>query len=222
MTSSTTAATSDSTCSCAAAGRLRLPVSVGMISTATDSTSSSETMRGPSAEKRWVPCRSPPTMNASPSISSTFDRIEPTSEASTTVTSPLRSAKMPNSSSGILPRADCTTPVAPEPSLSPRPSTARPTTAASEASARAETTKGSTDPDGTNLVIALAAVSTALTPISHQSALLSLPAMTPARSEGPPPNSTTRTCSQNLAGKVRDVQELGHAPSQDSQLPERD
>ena len=64
--------------------------------------------------------------------------------ASTTVTRPSRNAKMQTNSSGRLPSALWTTPVAPDPSRSATCSTLRPTSAASAASARPATMKVAT------------------------------------------------------------------------------
>ena len=58
-------------------------------------------------------------MNASPSTSTLFARIEPTSAACTTSTSPLFNANRAMNSSGRLPSADWTTPAPPEPSREP-------------------------------------------------------------------------------------------------------
>ena len=74
-----------------------------------------------------MPFLSPPTKNAMPSTSTLFARIEPTSAAWTTVTSPSFSAKSATNSSGRLPSADWTTPAPPEPSREPSCSVAPPT-----------------------------------------------------------------------------------------------
>ncbi len=127
--------------SCPAAGVCSPAVSVGIINAATASKVRLAIIRGACEEKRCVPCRKPPTTNASPNTNKLFPRIEPTMAAWTTPISPARKAKIPTNSSGKLPRADCNTPVAPDPSRPPTCSVAWPTSAARRASAPAATMK---------------------------------------------------------------------------------
>ena len=70
--------------------------------------------------------------------------MDPISAALTTSIRPARSAKMQMNSSGKLPNADWSTPVAPGPNRSPSCSTDRPTSAARMPTAAAETTKANT------------------------------------------------------------------------------
>ena len=72
-------------------------------------------VRTDGAWNRCVPCRNPPTRNASPRTSRVLARIEPISADWTTTTSPAWSAKIEMNSSGRLPSADWRTPVAPGP-----------------------------------------------------------------------------------------------------------
>ena len=104
------------------------------------STASIDTMRARSELNCCVPCLSPPTTNATPSTSTLLARIEPTSAAWTTLTSPSRRAKSAMKSSGRLPRPDWTTLAPPEPSREPSCSVAVPTRRARSASAAAATT----------------------------------------------------------------------------------
>ena len=98
------------------AGRqVQLWASVGSTSAATASISSVAIIRGASPPKRSTPCRQPPARKARPRTRSALLRIEPISEACTTVTRPARSAKMQTKSSGRLPTADWTMPVAAAP-----------------------------------------------------------------------------------------------------------
>ena len=127
--------------SCPAAGVCSPEVSVGIINAATASNVRLAIIRGACAVKCCVPFRRPPTKNASPSTNKLFPRIEPTIADCTTSISPARKAKIPTKSSGKLPSADCNTPVAPDPRRSPTCSVAWPTSAASRASAPADTTK---------------------------------------------------------------------------------
>ncbi len=143
---STTAHAILSTSSCPAAGVCSPLVRVGTINAATASMVSVPIMRGASELKRCTPWRIPPTKKANPSTSRLLPRIEPTSAACTTASSPARSAKMATNSSGRLPMADCSTPVAPGPSRSPNCSVAVLTSAASSANAMPAITRVSTAP----------------------------------------------------------------------------
>src|SRR4051812_14736541 len=111
----------------------------------TDKSMSTTMVRARSEPSCWVPWRRPPTRKARPSTRSRLARIEPTSAARTTSTRPALSEKMQMNSSGRLPRADWSTPVAPGPKRSPSCSTDRPTSEASRHTAPAETTKASTE-----------------------------------------------------------------------------
>ena len=111
-TSSASAQTTESACSCSPAGRCSVWASVGSTIAATASIRRLAIIRGACPPKRSTPWRQPPATKASPRTRSAFDRIEPTSDACTTVTSPAFSAKMQTKSSGRLPTADCTIPVA--------------------------------------------------------------------------------------------------------------
>ena len=120
------AQTTESACSFSLAGRCRLWASVGSTMAATASMRSEAIIRGVRPSKRRTSCRQPPAMKARPRTRSAFERIEPMSEACTRVTSPAWSAKMQTKSSGRLPTADCTMPVAAGPRWSPRWSVASP------------------------------------------------------------------------------------------------
>ncbi len=123
-----------------AAGVCNAAVRVGTASAATASSVSVAIIRGWRESKCCTPWRAPPTTNASPSTSRLLARIEPIRAVCTTVTRPARSAKIATNSSGRLPIADWSTPVAPGPSRSPTCSVASLTMLASSASATADTT----------------------------------------------------------------------------------
>ena len=90
---------------CAAAGAWNAWASDGIAIVAAASTVSIDTLRAREELKLCVPFLSPPTMNATPSTSTLFARIEPTSAAWTTLTSPSCKAKSAMKSSGRLPSA---------------------------------------------------------------------------------------------------------------------
>ena len=163
-TRSITAQATLSAAGCAAAGVCSHAASVGTASAATASIVSVTVIRGASLAKRWVPFLSPPTSSASPSTSSELARIEPTSAACTTCTSPARSAKMQTNSSGRLPSADCSTPVAPGPMRLPSCSVPCPTIIASSDSAAAHATKPTTGPAPANVTPAATAVAPTASP----------------------------------------------------------
>ncbi len=117
---------------------------LGSTSAAVARASSTQVSRARDLANFWVPCFSPPTRNAAPRTSSRLASIEPISADCTTVSSPARNAKNAMNSSGRLPSALCSTPVAPAPNRSPSCSTLRPTSEASSATATAEQTNATT------------------------------------------------------------------------------
>ena len=140
-TSRTTETIIENDTSCSEAGACTSCAIDGIAMAVTDRTISTRMVRTWAEPSFCDPCLSPPTRNANPSTSSRLARMEPISAARTTSTSPALSAKMQMNSSGRLPSADCSTPVAPGPNRSPSCSTARPTSEASTVTARALTTK---------------------------------------------------------------------------------
>src|SRR3954469_6926064 len=130
--------------SCASAGVCSQWVNDGRAQAETDSSIRTTMVRARAEPSCWVPFLSPPTRKARPRTSSRLARIEPTRAARTTSTSPALSEKMQMNSSGRLPSADWSTPVAPGPKRSPSCSTERPTSDARRQTAAAETTKATT------------------------------------------------------------------------------
>ena len=144
ITSSTTATAVDSALTCGAAGLCEYHATLGRTSAAVASARSTHVSRARDFSKVWVPCLIPPTTNAAPRTSSRLASIEPMIANWTTVSRPARSAKNAMNSSGRLPNALWSTPVAPAPNRSPNCSTLRPTSEASRATAMAELTNAST------------------------------------------------------------------------------
>ena len=128
----------------AMAGVWRPCASDGIAMAETESSISTAIVRARSESSRCGPCLRPPTRNASPRTNRRLASTEPISAALTTSTRPARSAKMQMNSSGRLPSADWSTPVAPGPNRSPSCSTLRPTSVASSVTATAETTNAAT------------------------------------------------------------------------------
>src|SRR5665811_2034234 len=118
---------SDNVFSCFEAGVCRKWARDGRTRAATDRTISTMMLRARSESSFWVPCLSPPTTKHNPRTNNKLARIDPMRAALTTSTKPARSANNAMNSSGKLPRADCSTPVAPGPNRSPSCSTERPT-----------------------------------------------------------------------------------------------
>ena len=164
-------ATTASERSCGCAGECTYAATLGSTSAAVASTSRIEIVRARLESNLWVPCRRPPTTNDRPSTSRMLARIEPMMAAWTTAISPACSAKKPMNSSGRLPSALCSTPVAPAPKRSPSWSTLRPTSEANRATATAATTNGSTEPTCRYRVSPASTTATALPPSTTRSDL---------------------------------------------------
>ena len=111
--SSTTAAIRESPTSWVAAGAWSADVRLGSSRTPTDTSISVMSSRADGAENVCVPWRKPPTTKASPRTSRMLARIEPMTAEVATWSSPARRAKSAMKSSGRLPSALCSTPVAP-------------------------------------------------------------------------------------------------------------